>query len=476
MNKDFDEHMMKEGGVFRLPPREDVWTRIEAELDAKKERRGLLWYWWLLPLMLAGVWGGYTLLQQKQQGARKEIVKAPLDINTTHATPDAEAKTIKHQPSNASNNASTDIAALPNSSVAVVRTPAAPNTSKPSFNQTNTSKQWPETENEELLMEENHLSIQQMAGETLQHQIMDSSDKTISALHDVVETNISATGESKEMDKEITNIELLVDSIPLKTTENIADTEIKPQKPVVEKTNKIKDVQWRIVAGIGRHTYAPNAGPAIFSDQMQASEPQFNPTNPVSASAPLASPKPGTGFMLGVERSQTLSTHPRWEWQAGLHYQYQTVQIATGQRRDSAIALENFGTGFTNNRSAFYYLPGNASLQKGFQHRMHLQAGVGWHLHQNRKWTLQGLLFGGLVLQADYLVPHTPSTGYIPVKNVMQKGYFGLESGLRFQPGTWAFGLYGQTNLSSAVSNAALSKQYWRGAEVRIHYQLPTKK
>jgi hypothetical protein len=130
---------------------------------------------------------------------------------------------------------------------------------------------------------------------------------------------------------------------------------------------------------------------------------------------------------------------------------------------------------FSTNRANFFYVPGTSYEQTGNQHRVHLTAGAGWYLHNNKKWIIQGLAFAGRILGANYLVLHSPQTGFVPVDKVLQKGYVGLETGFRFQPNHWGIGLYGQSTLTSAVSGS-LKNQYWQGAELRIHYQFSTNK
>lgn len=472
MNKDFDEHMRKEGDGFRLQPREEVWTRIEAELDAKKERRRILWYWWVLPILLAGVWGSYALLQQNIPSTTPKIEKELPKQYTTHPTPDAESNIQMHQTDNASPAAGTDKAALPNSRAAV-RTPLRTNTSNrlPEKSKFTSSTQAPrpgkalsERADNEPNEIENYVPAK------------DKSEKPFITNQQKHANQVQNELAEKKAEDFISSEESFTNTSESEQSIEIVNTEREQTTPKPDKPNLKKDVRWRILAGIGRHTYTPKAGPGLSTNDMQSSEPLFNPTNPGSNSASNTPPQPGTGFMVGIERAQSLKAHPRWEWQAGIHYQYQTVQVSTGQRRDSTLLLVNMGAGFSNNRSAYYYLPGSANKQVGRQHRIHLQTGMGWHLHQNRKWTLQGLVYGGVVLSADYLVPHTPQTGYVPVKNVLNKAYYGLETGIRFQPKAWGIGLYGQTNLSSSVKSNLLSNQYWRGAELRINYQLSPKK
>jgi hypothetical protein len=260
-------------------------------------------------------------------------------------------------------------------------------------------------------------------------------------------------------------------------TEKSAEKPSVPEKSEEKKSNNKKTNPWRLLAGVGLHNYSTRSGVSPFSSGgMQSSDPSSFPTNPGNDLEAIASPSAGPGFMVGIGRSLGIPGHPRWQWQTGIHYQYQTVQISTGTRRDSAISFEDMAGGFSSNRSNYYYMPGSTIKHTGTQHRLHLQAGVGWYMHRNQKWILEGMFFGGMVLHADYLVPHSTQTGLVPIDKVLRKGYFGLETGIRFQPGQWGLGLYGQTNLSSSVSNPAMRNQYWHGAELRVHYQLPTKK
>jgi hypothetical protein len=468
MMKDFDEHMQQEGGAFKLQPRKEVWERIEAELDAKKKRRRVLWYWWILPLTLAAGLGGNALLQDKNEINKKEFSKPTHEGNTAHTTPDAVLETNVEQSNNAFEPKSTEPAALPTGSVAF-RTPSV---EAPIIASTQKGTKQPFSS---ILPETEQLE----ASHTKENE---PSSDFVKMITDSAENNVAKAGNLKDSKAEEKNNEISSLALAEHKTKYDADS-IKMEGPLntmaptekenVSKSIEKKNVQWRMVAGGGMHKYTSQTGAGtLFGSRMEMADQFFSPTNPGSNIVSVSPPKPGAGFMLGIERSQILEKHPRWEWQAGLHYQYQTVQISTGARRDSAILLENIGAGFSNNRSDFYYVPGDINTQTGTQHRIHLQTGVGWHLHKNRKWVLQGLFFGGMVFHADYLVPHSAQTGFIPVDKVLQKGYWGMETGLRYQPGKMALGIYGQTNLSSSISNTSLPKQYWQGAELRIHYQL----
>lgn len=179
-------------------------------------------------------------------------------------------------------------------------------------------------------------------------------------------------------------------------------------------------------------------------------------------------PKPGPGFMLGMERWQVLGTNQRWQWGTGLHYQYQTVKISTGGIKDSTITLES------NNYSvASYYQPGSTEETNGFQHRAHLFTGLRLFMGKQRNWGWQNGLYGGVVLASGFLAPLSSQAGWVSSKGLAATGYFGIESGIQYQPrGRVAGGIFGQLNLTSSFPENGVANQYWRGLELRIHYKL----
>jgi hypothetical protein len=81
--KQFDhiEEKIKQAAENNLPPfDENGWQLMEAKLDKEnKKRRPFLW-WFVLPLLLAGAWGGYQLLKPSDKIiAKKEVVKKEIN-------------------------------------------------------------------------------------------------------------------------------------------------------------------------------------------------------------------------------------------------------------------------------------------------------------------------------------------------------------------------------------------------------------
>lgn len=493
MKKDFDEHIKQEGQSYRFQPRAEVWDRVAAELDTKKDRRPFFWLWWILPIGLAGIWVVIALFQQEDVVLNKktgEPIPRTMQKSTkaTTLTLDKDTKTTESAKSMAINqthnagkaDAISQLTTSHRSTHQIIESEGKKITIriKPFLENTNpfAALEAPDRLTQQLdQIEKNQPQAQNLKGIASTAALPVSVDSTqYLQAPEVSQLNIHNKANSNITQNQSNISDTLTPSNALVKTANVQDSVLMPN--TLNAKPKRKNWEWQLVAGIGRHNYYANvAGGKLFGGGLQTADQSFTPTNPGANPTMVEPPKPGTGFMLGIEASHLLQKHPRWQWIAGLHYQYQTVRVNTGQKKDSTLLLENISGNLSNNRTSFYYVPGSAFTQTGNQHRMHLAMGAGWYLHKNKKWLIRGLAFGGMVFSADYLVLHTTQTGFIPVDKVLQKGYFGLETGLCFQPNNWGIGLYGQSTLTSALSGS-LKNQYWRGAEFRIHYQLSSKK
>jgi hypothetical protein len=54
MKEDFEQQWSDALGNYSVPPPDDAWANIEARLDEKSKKRGLI-LWWTNPRLISGV-------------------------------------------------------------------------------------------------------------------------------------------------------------------------------------------------------------------------------------------------------------------------------------------------------------------------------------------------------------------------------------------------------------------------------------
>ncbi len=458
----FDDDIKKRAGNFSLEPRENVWESIEQELETKKRRRPMFWLWWLIPIGLAG--GGVVFFTQ------------PSPVETAFIQP-----ADKPVPANSAGDVAQEKESLENVSIHEKDIlPATPNTltqkSKASTGKAIPSKGGlPEKPDEKITESGGPGSVSKKDDYMVKIGMLQASGSTSPTftIEEEFAQSERAMLSCMAIDKpapiqaeDPSSIRAEKYAIAIETT---GGNEPAPQKTIQA---NLKKAQWNMVLGAGMH----NVSSSRLVETNKSADMYMPPLNNSGGTAtnPLNNiiqpSEAGAGLVLGLERTQSLGKKNRWEWLAGLHYQYQTIKISTGARRDSMIS-----TGYRNNTANYYNQGGNSFQTTGSQHRLHLLTGAKLLIGKQRHWAWQNGVFGGVVLANDYLVPLTTQAAWVPSKEATIKGYFGLETGVQFKPNRFGAGLYGQYNLTSSVSSSRLTDQYWSGFELRISYQLFSK-
>jgi hypothetical protein len=477
----FDDDIKRRAGDFRPEPREGVWDRIEQELEEKKRRRPLVWLWWMMPLMLAGGSGLLWNNQLKDPGNEQRIQsKSTVEIpsgNTVSAkeeNPTADTEMTENDVKNEDDitineNKHTPVHTRPHTATAKAYPDAGSLPAKQLINRKDSQKKesftQEETNHPPAFEESKEIPMMAGVAETTKSNLDSATNRTNEPASIIV---------TKE-ESDLTGFDNLVnDSVKIESNPTEAQSAApSPEKPTPPKKSGKPNTKgsWNLVAGVGIHNIGGqqlslSSSAAEFNNRLSTGN---NTTGGGFSNTPntLAPPKAGPGILLGIERQQPLGIKNRWSLNAGLHYQYQTVSISTGAKKDSVL------TGVPGQTA--YYLPGNSIKHTGKQHSMHLLAAAQWHIGKKRHWTWQNGLYGGLVLSDDYLIPYASRVGWVSSEGQTATGYWGIESGIRFMPERIGVGLFGQYNLSSSVKNNFLSDQYWRGIELRILYKLPSK-
>ncbi|HSK13433.1 MAG TPA: hypothetical protein VK907_09475 [Phnomibacter sp.] len=475
----FDDNMKDRAGNFRLEPREQVWQRIENELGQRRRRRGIVWLWWVLPLALTGI-GIYTYHNFTRPAHEVNQIFTPDTLPTpdlptpqTHPTPMAGAGRSQ------SPDPPTQGLSETHEKAPATHTPSYPVPSAGSTIRQMVEHLPPAPRSHDPIAENSEKAADSLKPALAEISI--SKGEELKAQHLPEAVKDASIGTTEMVDTARANLQNA--EIEIREQQMIADTSYQ-QEPIMDwsapamKKNRSTG-RWGVVAGIGLHNHA---GSGI---ELQKSAAGFNNALPQYASGPgsgmgtptaLEPTKPGIGFMLGLERTQNFGIKGRWNWMAGIHYQYQSIRLATGARKDSAISLEtDMGGNLRGADANYFYKAGADEKQTGYQHRMHLVAALQWYLDKNKKLLWHNGLYGGVVLANDYLYPQGPYIGWVPSKNIINRGYLGIETGFRYQPGQWGLGIYGQYNLTTSSNKPALPNQYWRGIELRMNRTITTK-
>lgn len=478
---DFDGHIKKQAGEYGVEPREQVWDRIEQELDAKKKKRRAIWLWWLLPILLVGGSVATYHYVQRNPATKEMVAQEKNPINTT--TP----KETQEKNTTADLSSTTPVATESLPAEAPLqhfekqtindKTGAGEN-AEPPVKKELKSTSGVKTTNSMVTTEYRIQDGIKTGGENME------AEKPI-VLLDTLSGNNALPKELADPDvAEKISLEVPMATVALADTgTHISSVASNPDSlnALSEKTfsqkpeKKPSKATWAFVVGAGLQNMTASG----FG--LEKSMADFNNNIPQNstgggfgnASTQLVPTEPGAGFMLGIERSQPFGQSKRWSWMAGLHYQYQTMQITTGTRVDSTIAVRT-DAGSGTKSASYYYRGGNSIEHTGSQHRVHMIAAVQLYIGKKQKWSWQNGFYGGIVLANDYLLPQSSVTGWVPSKALIKTGYFGMETGIKFQPGIIGAGLYAQYNLTSSINATSLPKQYWRGVELRINYKLPS--
>ncbi len=503
---DFDNNMKKQAGDFEMEPRGQVWDRITQELDSKKRNRRFAWLWWLVPLVMAG--GGYAIYQTGSN-SDATLAKKPATAIEQHTltsvtgNPTIEKTPEKHpQQKNPVSTPATPEFSVPPETI-LEKTPlrkTAPNplVAKTDNLKTETraiaisgfknevSKQSKSKESKEIMPNSTPIMLNEIkapkAEQLLTKEEKILRNKTAIQVDSVfVQNQTIVANEIAEIIPESANIAFEIkDSISDNLVSMAAADSLTPlganNLPVLQSQKQQKGF-WQMVGGIGLHNHA-GKGLSLQSTVAEYNSPLQNNVGGgfSGVNTALEPTKPGLGFMIGAERTGQLGKN--WSWMSGLHYQYQSFNISTGSRIDSSVSLriENSGA---EKSADYFYRPGNSISHTGNQHRVHLLAAIQLHFDKKRKWSWQNGVYGGLVLNDSYLVPKGGSPGWVPSNGFTRTGYVGMETGIKFQPGQFGAGVFGQYNLSSSLKTSQLPPQYWRGLELRIFYNLsspPSKK
>jgi hypothetical protein len=470
----FDDNLKNRTGGFRLEPRKEVWERVAQELDSKKRKRRLVWFWWFAPLLLAG--GAIWFSQSPSNEIGKASFGKQKPIPSFHKEP-AKKNSIEKETNQTLDNIN-EISGETTRSIMEKNTRYTPPfTFSSSGKGVVLLKRSPEDESSQpqsiTPQVSEAKSLPPVTNALPASPENEPKQKIVSIPEDSAVTSFTTIEETTILKPDTAIISELtgVFSEPVEAILQDSLTPVLIPDKTPKKDKKPSRGTWRLLAGVGIHNHT-GKGIGLEKSMSEYNNGGLNNNaggGPMSPSQALESPEPGPGFMLGIERSQPFGNSKHWSWVGGLYYQYQSFSIGTGALKDTAIS---YATGTGNVTAANYYMAGNNEQQKGSQHRAHLLAAVQWHMDKKQRWTWQNGFYGGIVLSSDYLIPQNAPRGWVSSEGLTQTGYTGIETGFIFRPSKWGAGIFGQYNLSNSLKITGPAPQYWRGIELRVQYNL----
>lgn len=469
----FDDNLKNRAGGFRLEPRKEVWERVEQELNSRKRKRRLVWFWWFAPFLLAGgaVWFSQSPSNNSEMAAvstPKPITSLKKDLELNKSIPSEIFQTEDNK-----NEISGTTTRSKKETTTKNTTPFTPSSSGKSVVLLKRSPEGEFPQPPAIPTPGQEAKNVQPVQDSL---LISSENEPKAKIEAIPVDSAVTTFRVKEgtniLKPDTTIISELTGVFPEPAEAIIKDTLTPVPIPgkAPKKDKKPSKATWIVLAGAGIHNHT---GKGITLEKSMAEYTSGglnnNSGNGQGSTQALESPEPGLGVMLGIERSQPFGKSKHWSWVGGLHYQYQSFKVSTGTLIDSAL---NYSTDRGNVTAANYYKAGNSQQQNGSQHRVHLLAAVQWHMDKKQHWTWQNGFYGGIVLSSDYLIPQKFPLSWVPSEGLTQKGYTGIETGFLFRPSKWGAGVFGQYNLSNSLKINGPAPQYWRGIELRVQYNL----
>jgi hypothetical protein len=502
----FEKQIKQQGDDFSMEPRPQVWHRVEAELDKKKDRRIAGW-WWMTPLVLL-LGGGifyYAVLHKENTQQPNVSNSKQLPGNSTPLTiKDDKTTTEKNaEPSNTNGDATnrdTPSEKTETSSTSHSNTIVLSNKKPASSYDKNKNTYTPVSTNSKITTSSTAASIAALDDVTTKQQTGDlvlsaktkpsnvtEKDKLLQAGVGIITLTTTASNDdnntvlpSEKNDvtpANSTTDSILAATVPLDstvTTDSITATSkaVAVTKPVKEK------IRWRIsvAGGITNNTKSDLPFALLVGDRSKAYADLQNSTggNPAtSVSSPLQPNKSGISFSASLQRLQWCAK--RWQWQAGIGFQYHQIQQHTGNRKDSAI-LQSPSNDFSYN-TPYFYTGGAALSHTGQNFRTFLSNDLAFSLLKNkRSLLLTGGIYTGFNLYNNYLVGDYNNDRYIKSSDLYKKWFAGFDLGIEFNFKTsMSIGITTRRDFTSSYTSVGGDKQYWQSFLLNVGIPLNKK-
>jgi hypothetical protein len=453
---EFEKKVHQKMEEFKLRPDPAVWEQVKERIHKERKRRFIFW-WFLVPLLLAGGIGGGVWLNRNKNDKNK---------NNNYKTASVKTETIP------GNSKST----LSSTSVITAADSQQMNNNKlslPDHITTNNSIETPVTNKENSISQHKEITAYTAEKaaitspgvsafsaknsavkkkEKKNTQIIKEEITTLSPANNPNEAIITSI--NTDPVKEVPEKSVTADAPPIAkitatapvtiSTGPAPDTAAKKITTVLQpdtvaaiaapiKLKNNRKWQWGISAGGGRSaTVSPiisgSQKSALRADVQGAPSPLLSPY--ASTNNSLTNINYGASFQAGVFAQKQLAK--RWQLQVGAGYTYLSTRKNIGRRVDRVTNISNlFSNGVVDN----YYTPGDASAMNAYRNQYHfvyLSADISWRIINGKKFKLDwksgiqySRLIGSTMLHYDYNLP-----GYYKDNSLLEKNQVFLSTGL----------------------------------------------
>lgn len=482
----FEKQVKQQGETFSITPREQVWQRLEAELDKKKGRRIIGW-WWMTPLALLLAGGTYYILtpQENKQQITVSNNRAPLKttepvVGTTTEKETLPTRNELSKKDQAKEEATTDVTthhtndqkrSLPLNLIQNKNTPY-PSRTNNTIHQQPVAASIAVTGAIEKNDRSNNAGKSNTVNNTATHEdvIQEEIIAGAAIIPQAADNQISNTESSSSGTLTDSTVTPLADSVS-KTMTLQDSAGASSQKIAIQKPSS-KKATWRLQVSGGMANNAKNNLSSTKSDLLAFAPPAQNTggSPAVAGYLPEESNQAGASINIAIQRLQWIGK--RVQWQAGVTAQYQSIRQTSGGK--DSIASNGAFVNYSLNRS---YNTGNSEKHTGSNVRLFLSNDIAFSLlkHQ-RNWLLSGGIYTGFNLYNNYLIPDYTNNIYVTSSDLYKKWFIGFDIGMEynFKKGI-GIGLTMQRDLTQSYKPLGGDKKYWQSLLFKINIPLRSK-
>jgi hypothetical protein len=498
----FDNDIKQKGENFSLPPRPEVWKRVEAELD-KQNRGRMIGWWWLTPVIIIA-WGfAFSFFQRKDQKAfynqdatyhplSEKTVAAPnkVDSNKPAATivipapgekasPEpSEAVTVsKPRASNANHSITKRTVRLPNSGSKVSK--KGPGQIEVTANTKTITNHGPASNNNSAGPSSNQKKI--TANEKSGNPVLGSasaqkekqpavSDKLSHPSNEHIESHTSQTLAVQDENPGSGKVNAKGATISSQQPEQKAASHSNANESVAignpASSPKTKKSKWRFSIGGG---IAINDS-SVFKKRIKDTTDQSGGSSGGGGLIPqMENHKPGFSVAASLERVFNLSR--RWQWKPGITLQYQEIKQVTGDLQPYPVDPSPPDWDYS---ASFYFDPGKTLEHTGNNFRVALSSDISFSIFKNKpSLFINAGVYGGYNIYNHFLLPDELQVWWIPASSNFYHDLFGgLSAGIEFRFKNGAgIGITGRHDLSKSYEELRDKKYYWQS--VLVQFSIP---
>lgn len=483
---EFEKRVREEMAGLRLRPSEEVWDKVEAQLQRRKKRRVVFAVFLLAGLSLAGLSGYFifnnqtnVLTDQVQPSANQQnTAKGERDIKSSYDKTGSHQPTAKKEPNREfqdqrktreaagdhgvagvedENKVATDqkrvrrLSTLPDKELLVERRVARKSGVAESLQSSRSTKIAQSKEEEKTVA-------------VPEFDVNKNNNDTGAPVISGKESETTATDEvTQQKQQQDTDVKSEQDSLATVLKGDI-NTEATPKTTTSVKPRPFK---WGLDLALG----VSRSGEEVFTFGQKSMSADNMYNSPVNNPAPgmnsVVGPsdvKQGKAFRVGVVAEKNISR--KASITAGLSYAYYDNTIRAGAYRDTNFVLRNMALQSVA-LNAYYQGP----QRRNYTNRYHfLQVPLSYQLQLNKGlktpilWSIGTSL--GYLVNTNALVYDTAAGGiYYKDKNAFSKMHLNITTGFAFRFGNkqvqWSIGPEVAMDTRRLMKDATLPKQYF---------------